>query len=154
MQAKKILFPTDFSTASDAALEYAVSLASDTGASLLIVHVQEPMEYYGGDMYYGVPSPADPEVRRMLESIRPSDTAVSYQHRMELGPPAEVIVRIARDEHADLIVMGTHGRTGLRRMVMGSVAEQVVRNAPCPVLTLRQPQEAKKSKKKPSPAAS
>lgn len=139
MNAKKILFPTDFSTASDAGLEHATSLARDAGATLLIVHVEEPIDYYGGDLYYGIPSPSNPEIRRMLEAVVPADPAVAYEHRLVVGRPAEAIVRLAKEENVHMIVMGTHGRTGVRRMLMGSVAEAVVRKAPCPVLTLKQP---------------
>jgi universal stress protein A len=149
MQTKKILFPTDFSTASDAALDHATAIARDAGAMLTIVHVEEPIDSYGGELYYGIPLPSNPEVRRMLEKVVPAHAAVAYEYRLEPGSPAETIVRIAREEGADLIVMGTHGRTGMSRMLMGSVAEAVVRKAPCPVLTLRQP----KGKKPPPKAA-
>jgi nucleotide-binding universal stress UspA family protein len=139
MKATKIVVPTDFSAASDAVLNYATTLAKDTGATLLITHVEEPMPAYVGEGYYGMPNPPNPEVRRMLEAVRPADAAVKYEHRILIGNPAEEIVRLAADEHADLIVMGTHGRTGLSRLVMGSVAEEVVRRSPCPVFTLKQP---------------
>jgi len=139
MNAKKILFPTDFSTASDAGLAHAATLARETGATLLIAHVEEPMPAYVGEMYYGVPLPSNPEVRRMLNAIVPSDPEVRYEHRLLFGNPAEEIVRLANEEHADMIVMGTHGRKGFSRMLMGSVAEAVVRRAECPVFTLKQP---------------
>jgi nucleotide-binding universal stress UspA family protein len=138
MYAKKILFPTDFSHLSDAALEHATTLARETGATLLVLHVEEPpIAYGGGEMYYGIPDPDDHEMRRMLAAIRPHDPAVHVEHRMVTGDPADEIVKVADEEHVDLIVMGTHGRTGLRRMLMGSVAESVVRRANCPVLTFK-----------------
>jgi nucleotide-binding universal stress UspA family protein len=139
MYAKKIIFPTDFSSASDAALMHATSVAKDTGATLIIAHVEEPMTSYIGEGYYGVPNPPNPEVRRMLEAIQPADPRVRFEHRLLTGEPAEAIVRLAKDERADLIVMGTHGRTFLGRLLMGSVAEAVVRTAECPVLTFKQP---------------
>jgi nucleotide-binding universal stress UspA family protein len=142
MHAKKILFPTDFSHTGDAALQYATMLARDSGATLLIVHVEEPpMAYGGGEMYYGIPEPDSEALRKMLVSVKPTDPSVKFEHRMITGDPADSIARLAEDEHADLIVMGTHGRTGLGRLVMGSVAESVVRHAKCPVLTFKKPKE-------------
>lgn len=138
MRAKTILFPTDFSTLSDAALGHATALAKDTGAKLLIVHVEEPPAAYGaGEMYYGIPDPDNAELRRMLAKVVPSDPSVAYEHRLVIGDPADEIVRLAEQEKVDLIVLGTHGRTGLRRMLMGSVAEAVVRRATCPVFTFK-----------------
>lgn len=140
MFAKTILYPTDFSKPSDAGLQVATALARDTGAKLLIVHVEEPPAAYGGgEMYYGLPEPDMESLRRMLSEVVPSDTQVSYEHRLVTGDPATEIVRLAKEEDVDLIVMGTHGRTGLRRMLMGSVAEAVVRRAECPVFTLKEP---------------
>lgn len=140
MNIKKILFPTDFSHTGDAALHLATSLARDNGATLLIVHVEEPpVAYGGGEMYYGIPDPATEDLQRMLREIKPDDESVLYEHRLVTGDPAAAVARLAEEEHVDMIVMGTHGRTGLSRMVMGSVAEAVVRRAQCPVLTFRQP---------------
>lgn len=139
MQAKKILFPTDFSTLSDAALRHATVLAHDMGAKLVIVHVEEPPAAYGaGEMYYGIPDPDTPAIAKMLESVVPTDPKVPYEHRMVTGDPASEIVTLATEEGVDLIVMGTHGRTGLGRLLMGSVAEAVVRRAPCPVFTFKE----------------
>ncbi len=138
MEINKILFPTDFSHSSDAALALATSLARDTGAKLLIAHVEEPpVAYGGGEMYYGIPEPLEEDLRKMLKEVTPNDSSVPYEHHLVTGDPASAIVRLAKDEDVDLIVMGTHGRTGLLRMLMGSVAEAVVRRAPCPVLTFR-----------------
>ena len=143
MQVKKILFPSDFSTTSDAAIRFATSLARDAGASLLIVHVEEPPAAYGGgEMYYGIPNPDNSELIKMLEGVLPTDETVPYEHRLVTGDPATEIVRLAEDEKIDLIVLSTHGRTGLKRLLMGSVAEAVVRRAPCPVLTFKQPHDA------------
>lgn len=144
MQAKKILFPTDFSTSSDAALKYATTLAKERGAKLSIVHVEEPPAAYGGgEMYYGLPDPDVAALKKMLEAIQPTDPLVPFEHRLVTGLPAREIVELAKEEGVDLIVMGTHGRTGLGRLLMGSVAEAVVRRAPCPVLTFKEPHKAK-----------
>lgn len=140
MNMKKIVYPTDFSHAGDAALAYATSLARDMGATLIIAHVEEPPAAYGGgELYYGLPEPAHDELRRMLHQVLPTDPAVPHEHRLVTGDPATAIVNLAEMEDADLIVMGTHGRTGFSRVLMGSVAELVVRRAKCPVLTFKQP---------------
>jgi nucleotide-binding universal stress UspA family protein len=74
----------------------------------------------------------------MLQDVCPSDPGITFEHRLVMGDPATEIVRVAEEEKAELIVLGTHGRTGLSRILMGSVAEAVVRHAPCPVLIYRQ----------------
>ena len=149
MNVKTILFPTDFSHTGDAALALAASLARDSNARLLIVHVAEPPAVYGGgEMYYGTMEPDTETLKAMLNEIAPEGTGaeesgtqsqLTVERRLITGDPAHALIRLAEEEAADLIVMGTHGRTGLMRALMGSVAETVVRRAPCPVLTLRQP---------------
>ncbi|MCA9143942.1 MAG: universal stress protein [Planctomycetaceae bacterium] len=142
MKATKILFPTDFSHTGDAALALATSLARDTGATLLIVHVEEPPTAYGGgELYYGIPEPATEDLRKMLHKVEPTDPAVPYEHRLVTGDPANAVVRLAEEEGVDMIVLGTHGRTGLSRLLMGSVAEAIVRRAKCPVLSYRKPEK-------------
>jgi len=151
MPTKTILFPTDFSTASDAALVHAEALAKQSGARLLIVHVEEPpLAYGGGELYYGIPEPDSERILKMLEDVRPKDPAVPFTHTLTMGDPAGEIVRIATDEQAEMIVLGTHGRTGMVRLLMGSVAEAIVRRAPCPVLVYRE--AAERLARKPAPA--
>src|SRR5262245_23816093 len=138
MNAAKILYPTDFSTIGQTSLEMATSLARDRGATLLIVHVEEPpLAYGGGELYYGIEEPNRDDLKRMLVEVVPTDPAVPCEHRLVVGAPARAIVELAESEGADLIVMATHGRTGLFRMLMGSVAEEVVRKAKCPVQTVK-----------------
>jgi universal stress protein A len=137
---KKILFATDFSSASNTALEYATALAKDSGAMLVITHVEElPVSYPGGEMVFVQPDYPNPVLRTMLEAVVPKDAGVRHEHQLRVGAAADEIVRLAREVDADLIVIGTHGRTGLRRILMGSVAEAVMRRAGCPVLTIRAP---------------
>ena len=146
MNASKILCPTDFSTMGQTALEMATSLARDRGATLVIMHVEEPpMAYGGGELYYGIEEPNREELKRMLSEVVPADPAVPYEHRLMIGSPATAIVEMAQRENVNLIVMPTHGRTGLMRLLMGSVAEEVVRKAKCPVLTVK-PAAAKVAK--------
>jgi nucleotide-binding universal stress UspA family protein len=148
MAQKTILFPTDFSTASDAALVHAESLARQMNARLLIVHVEEPpLAYGGGELYYGLPEPNSERILKMLEDVRPADPSVPYTHRLTMGDPAGEVVRMAADEHAEMIILGTHGRTGMTRLLMGSVAEAIVRRAPCPVLVYRETAEKLARKK-------
>jgi nucleotide-binding universal stress UspA family protein len=138
MKAHKILYPTDFSTLGQAALEMATSLARDLGAKLLIMHVEEPpVAYGGGEFYDGIEEPNREDVQRMLSDVLPTCPSVGYEHRLAIGRPASGIIHLAEKEGVDMIVMPTHGRTGLLRLLMGSVAEEVVRKAKCPVLTVK-----------------
>jgi nucleotide-binding universal stress UspA family protein len=144
MSANKILFPTDFSTAAEAGLAEAEVLAKARGASLLILHVQEPMMAYDGALYYGPVEPTTELLDRMLHDVVPGDKSIRYEHRLTMGDPATEIVRVANDENVSLIVMGTHGRSGFPRLLLGSVAELVIRHANCPVLTYKAPKLAAK----------
>lgn len=137
MKARKILFPTDFSNNSQPALEMATALARDSGAELVVLHVQDLLVDYGGGEMYFFAEPDNKEVRRQLSAVVPTDAAVPYQHRLVIGQLGHSILQVAGEEGVDMIVMGTHGRTGLSRLLMGSVAEEVVRNAKCPVLTVK-----------------
>jgi nucleotide-binding universal stress UspA family protein len=135
-----ILHPTDFSERSALALPVARALARDYGARLVVLHVAPPPPVAYSE---GVFIPPDnvalaEEARRQLESL-PVGDGVAVERRFEEGDPVEGILRVAEAINADLIVMGTHGRTGLSRLFMGSVAEQVLRKAHCPVLTLKAP---------------
>jgi nucleotide-binding universal stress UspA family protein len=144
MNAPKILYPTDFSTMGRTSLEMATALARDKGATLVILHVEEPPTAYGGgEYYYGLANPDRSELQRMLNEVVPSDPGVPFEHRLMLGSPAGAIIEMAARENVELIVMATHGRTGLTRALMGSVAEEVVRKAKCPVLTVKSAPAAK-----------
>jgi nucleotide-binding universal stress UspA family protein len=105
---------------------------------VLIAHVEEPpIAYGGGEMYYGIEEPDRKDLQRMLSEVVPAEPAVGYEHRLLMGSPAAAIIHLAEQEGVDMIVMPTHGRTGLLRLLMGSVAEEVVRKAKCPVLTVK-----------------
>jgi nucleotide-binding universal stress UspA family protein len=136
-----ILFPTDFSERSTAAFHLATALARDYRAHLLVLHVRDvPVAAFGEFGAMPPPDvPARAELLDQLRELRPPDESIPVEHLLSDGNPAEEIIHIADDRHCDLIVMGTHGRTGLSRLLMGSVAEEVVRKAPCPVLTLKSP---------------
>ena len=146
MAEKTVIFPTDFSTASDVALEYATRMAKELKARLIIVHVEEPpFAYGGGELYYGVMEPDQTALRKMLSELRPTDPGVPYEHRLLVGTPADEIKQLAEQEQAELIVMGSHGRGGLARLLVGSVAEIVLRKAHCPVLIVKHPRHGRKS---------
>jgi nucleotide-binding universal stress UspA family protein len=138
---RTILHPTDFSEYSRSALQLATALARDHGAKLLILHVGEtPLVVYGEGVLPVDTGAYAQELQEKVEQIRPPDPQVAVEHRLVMAPePVSEILAVAAEEGCDLIVLGTHGRTGLRRVLMGSVAEQVVRKAPCPVLTVKVP---------------
>lgn len=132
-----ILVPINWSACSDDAFQVAASLARSHGAELLVLFVVPlPTVMYG-------PAPEDylEHMYQDLCRIKSSDPSMCVRHQLVEGDPAREILRAAEDNKSDLIVMGTHGRTGLTRLLMGSVAEQVVRNASCPVMIVqaRQP---------------
>jgi len=137
-----ILHPTDFSERSALAFRLACALARDYGARLILLHVTAPPLVAYGEGVVIPPTAAEARhdrEREELHRLRPADPEVVAEHRLMEGDAVGAILAAARETHADLVVMGTHGRTGLRRLLMGSVAEQVVRRAPCPVLTVRTP---------------
>jgi nucleotide-binding universal stress UspA family protein len=143
----RILVPTDFSPPSDAALEYARMLAATFGSSLRILHVIDDPSASSDFVADGfAPSTENiraallEQTRTRLDGVMNDVDRTRYHAHADavLGMPAATIVGYATATHAGLIVMGTHGRTGLAHLLMGSVAEQVVRTAPCPVLTVRQ----------------
>lgn len=138
----KILHPTDFSEGASRAAETAVRLARAFDAEVVLVHVLPPL---ATDEWFGAADRAkvlEARQRWAEESLEREVMKVHRDHRAVRGllragdPPAE-IVRAAQDERADLVVMGTHGRSGLPRLILGSVADRVIRTAPCPVVTVR-----------------
>ena len=146
MHVKNILVPVDYSDNGEAAMAYAVSLARGYDAELHLVHVYDQPFAYVDAGFVGSPVPAEvppadlDEERARLDRVTP-DNDVSFRRRLLIGSPAEDLVKYAKENAIDLVVMGTHGRTGLTRLLMGSVAEAVVRRSPCPVLTIKQPEE-------------
>jgi nucleotide-binding universal stress UspA family protein len=129
IRIRKILYPTDFSSYSNQAYFHAVALAENHGASLTILYVFNAAAGEEDRAYW----------QDQLEQIRPVDQKIQVRHVLREGDPATEIVRYARDANMDLIVMGTHGRSGLERLLMGSVAEKVMRDAMCSVLVVKLP---------------
>lgn len=147
---RKILCPTDFSELSAHATQYAASLAEQYRAELHVLHVVDEAYQYWTAM--GPESmPIGPSPEQILESARLqmdrwrqerfADVNVAVICDVLVGRPFVEISHYARDKQIDLIVLGTHGRSGLTHMLLGSVTEKVVRKAPCPVLTVRDPSQ-------------
>jgi nucleotide-binding universal stress UspA family protein len=135
-----ILHPTDFSQQADAAFSLACSLARDYDARIVVVHVVVPPRPIYGDGMVLPPfqTPQEP-LRAKLHELTRRESKTQVEEQLLEGDPAMEILRLAEETKCDLVVMGTHGRTGLGRLLMGSVAEQVVRKAQCPVLTVKAP---------------
>ena len=142
MSVKNILVPTDFSERSEAALHYAAEMALSLGARLYLIHVPGITgEHFEANFPHGQFEAA---ARKGLSSFLTTEEIARLQpeYVVRVGTPAAEIVRYAGICDVDLIIMGTHGRTGIAHALMGSVAEQVVRVAPCPVLLVRAPKRA------------
>jgi len=146
MQIRSILFPTDFSDCGNYALPYAASLARSFGASIICVHVIEPMVPTVG--YTGMTEPLpiadisdqleDSAGRELPKIAEREDCAgLEVEEMIVHGEAASEIVRVAKERDVDLIVISSHGRTGLGRILFGSTAEAVVRHASCPVLVVK-----------------
>jgi nucleotide-binding universal stress UspA family protein len=144
LRFKTIVVPTDFSASADRALAFARELALAAGpAHLILVHayfVPVEMEALAVQLHEPIleqiSERASADLERLLVELQ--DAGLSAEFYVGRGSPERVIREIAAEKGASLIVMGTHGRTGLRHVVLGSVAERVVRTAPCPVITVRE----------------
>jgi len=146
---KNILVATDFGEASDSALSYGRELAGRFGATLHVLNVVENfyVTTFGAETYAAIVPEMQKELedsaRKRLEELLIDSDGSGPKTRpavMTSGSPAYAIIDYAREYNIDLIVMGTHGRGALAHLMMGSVAERVVRLAPCPVLTVRHPE--------------
>lgn len=136
MNFKRILCPIDFSDSSQAVVEYARMIADSTGAEIVFLHVLLP------DIPVGSATTFDPEldeqrIVKQLKQLAPSGDDNRVDHLVRFGAAADQIVRYAEGNEIDLIVLGTQGRTGLKRVLVGSVAEEVIRRAECPVLAVK-----------------
>jgi nucleotide-binding universal stress UspA family protein len=162
MDVQRILVPVDYSGDSQRALQWGASLAQKYGATLWLLHVIPkageqvhpqgsawqgiPASFYDGMAPGRQPLAREPIIIDLVDRAQTelADFAVKHlkapvpmQANVAVGTPAEEILRVAREEKVDLIIMGTHGRTGVRHLLLGSVAEEVTRHAPCPVFTVR-----------------
>jgi nucleotide-binding universal stress UspA family protein len=148
--AMMILHPTDFSECATQAEKLAVRLARDSQGELVLAQVLVETPLYGEGLlnvreaqkvYDAQRKWAEETLEARAGQIR-REHGIKVRWTLPVGVPFEEIVRVAADEHADMIVMGTHGRSGLNRLLLGSVAERVIRLAPCPVVTVRQKEAA------------
>ncbi|MFQ5964827.1 MAG: universal stress protein [Candidatus Scalinduaceae bacterium] len=147
IRLQKILCSVDFSESSLEALKYATHLALNEGATLYLIHIVDSRIYdYGGPIYEPETSTIAPVIDQTsmdrLKDKLLEEVAKELQDKVEtiisFGVPFVEIIKAAKDNDIDLIVMGTHGRSGIAHIMLGSVSEKVVRKAPCPVLTVRQ----------------
>lgn len=154
MQIKSILLPTDFSECGNYALSFATSLARNFGSSIICIHVIEPIVPTVG--YSGMTEPLpiadiaeqlEDSAERELPRLAECDECdgLEVEELIAHGEAASEIVRVAKEREVDLIVISSHGRTGLGRIFFGSTAEAVVRHASCPVLVVKPPEEQEKS---------
>jgi nucleotide-binding universal stress UspA family protein len=144
MRIKTILFPTDFSNGARAAMDHAISLAKDYQAKLILLYVIQDIsiaEWYipssisAGELVEDMQKSAWQEMDKWIAEV--SKQVKDVEKMVVRGVPFVEIIQTAKERNADLIVIGTHGRTGIDHMLFGSTAEKVVRKAACPVLTVR-----------------
>jgi nucleotide-binding universal stress UspA family protein len=144
----RILVPTDFSKSSQNALSYALALAEKFGAEVHLLHVVADLALFIPEAVMPAP-PMVPPVEQFAAAAREAlERAIKGLQKPGIvihpevveGVPYEEVLRFARERNVDLIVIGTHGHTGLAHIFLGSIAEKVVRRAPCPVLTVRHPE--------------
>ena len=148
-QIKTILVPTDFSEPTRQVMDYAVYLAQTFGARLILVHIFQTLPLTEAVNWLDTAAPpaaesglweqlkaaAETQMARLKEKY--SEAGVEIETRVAEGVPSVEIIRLADREKVDLIAMGSHGRTGVRHLLIGSVAERVVRKAPCPVFVIK-----------------
>jgi nucleotide-binding universal stress UspA family protein len=137
---RTILHPTDYSERSRPAFDLSCALARDFGAELIVCHVSPPPIIAAGEgVIVDFPTGETEEMMARLKDVKPEKPGVRVTHQLLRGEPASEIAQLAAKAKVDLIVVGTHGRGGLSRLLMGSVAEGVMRKAPCPVVTVKAP---------------
>jgi nucleotide-binding universal stress UspA family protein len=141
----RILVPVDLMEGSKAVVDYAVQLARPFNASIEVMHAWEPPQYVAPDLLVAAPgwnpqslekTALDAARKELTTLIGSINAPAPITQRLEVGEPAAATLRVAETGGFDLIVMGTHGRRGLPRLLLGSVAQKVIARAPCPVLTL------------------
>ncbi len=147
IKLKKVLVPTDFSDGARQALRYGMSFAKEYGAELWLLHVVENLTVgYASDLFpvpmaevfQEISGYAKSELAKLSEEAR--GRGLSVQQEVVQGKPSAEIIRFASEHEIDVIVLGTHGKGMLDQALFGSTTERVVRRAPCPVLTVRQPE--------------
>jgi len=133
MNVKTVLLATDFSDCSEVAARYAMSLARDAGARLHVVHVIESSSHGSG----GLVDMNDSLLKQMLDELVAEEPNIQHESHLLVGDPTNEILHYVKDNQINIAVVGTHGRSGMSRLLTGSVAEALLRRAPCPVLTVK-----------------
>src|SRR5437016_4438928 len=143
MPSQKILVAVDFSSVSAGALEFATRLTKNNGGKLLVAHVDERLPAYRmGPGYSGVVEPGLNDLVKRLVAVTPTEPGVEAEHRLLLGDPVRELVQLIVDEGVDLAVLGSHAHNPVQKWILGSVAEGVLRSAPCAVILYRPPRLA------------
>lgn len=151
----KILHPTDFSACATHAEQFAVRLARDSRGEVILFQAVVEAPLYGEGLlnmreaqrvYDAQRKWAEETLEARAGQLREAE-GIAVRWAVQVGAPFEEIVKVAEAEGVDMIVMGTHGRSGLNRLLLGSVAERVIRLAPCPVLTVRQPEAKERARR-------
>jgi len=138
LRVRTVLHATDLSESSGAAFRLACTLAQDYGARLLVLHVEPPpVAVATMESAVLLDAGGQEDLMKQLRALGAHDPGLDVEYRLEQGDPATEILRVAKDSKCDVVVVGTHGRKGLGRLLLGSVAELVVRAAPCPVVTVK-----------------
>ena len=146
---KSILVPTDFSKQSQSAIRYGVEFALKFGAKLHVLHAVQDVANFLPELGFINPAAALSNIEPMLQSASKSmeeflkpykNQGVEFVTHCLQGNPLDEIILLAKEENIDLIILGTHGHTGLAHLFLGSLAETLVRQSPCPVLSLRSPE--------------
>ncbi|OQA69035.1 MAG: stress protein UspA [Ignavibacteriales bacterium UTCHB2] len=141
---KKVLVPIDFSDYSKSALKYAINFSKFFNAEIILIYVVEPVIYPLDFSMGQIAMPSfstewDQRAKEELDKLAKKEINSSVKTIIKTGKPFLEIIETAKEENIDLIIIATHGHTGVEHIIFGSTAEKVVRKAPCPVLTLREP---------------
>ena len=137
MNIQRILCPVDFSKSNSSANQFASMLAESSGAQIIYFHTYLPPVVHGNPAIYDSETEEKRLLKELEQDFKPTIDGVTASYAVEFGPPSDRIVEYSKENEIDLIIIGTHGRTGIRRVVMGSIAESVVRRAECPVLAIK-----------------
>lgn len=139
LELRKILVPVDFSECTEKALQYALAFARQFGAELTLLHVMEPAYVPASEMGILADAGSDEDAEGWLHSLRRRlDPEIRCQTLLRKGGAQSEIIAVAKELGSDLIILSTHGRTGLERLLLGSTAEKIVRHAGCPLLVVRE----------------
>jgi nucleotide-binding universal stress UspA family protein len=139
---RTILVPTDFSDCSRYAFQLAAALAKEQPAHLIVIHVSQKLDSmvaYSNIFPHLQPQEYKDYLLKLMHTFQVDDPKISLEYYLVEGEPTREILRMAEKSACNMIIMGTHGRTGIERLILGSVAEHILRKAACPVVTVKLP---------------